>query len=70
MQIKNRYLHFKVIDNQHFTQDESAINVYIKIIAYRHYLQPLPHLLALMVGQGKPDVGIGDIISKSILKWF
>jgi len=70
MQLKNRYLHFKVIDKQHFTLDESAINVYIEINAYRYYLQPLPHLLALMVGQGKPDVGIGDIISKGILKRF
>ena len=70
MQIKNRYLHFKVIAKQHFTQDLSAINNSIEIIAYRYYLQPLPHLLSLMIGQGKPDVGIGNIISKGILKWF
>ena len=70
MQPKNSYLRFKVIDKQHFTLDESAINVYIEINAYRYYLQPLPHLLALMVGQCKPDVGIGNIISKGILKRF
>lgn len=70
MQLKNSYLRFKVIDKQHFTLDESAINFYIEINAYRYYLQPLPNLLALMVGQGKPDVGIGNIISKGILKRF
>jgi len=34
MQLKNRYLHFKFIDKQHFTQDKSTISNSIEIIAY------------------------------------